>query len=156
MTFTKSMKVMQSLFGKDSLFALATTKANIPTVRVVDAYYEEGSFYIVANRLSRKVIDIIENPNVALCEEMYQFQGKAYNIGHPLQEENKEIRETLVKQFEKWYFLHNNEADENMCYIKVELTNGFFYLDGTGYRVDFTNQTAEEFPFQFEAVSHDL
>lgn len=34
--------------------------------------------------------------------------------------------EKLISAFKPWYFKHNNENDENMCYIKIELTNGFF------------------------------
>lgn len=35
-----------------------------------------------------------------------------------------------------------------MCYVKVELSNGFFHKDGIGYKVDFTRKTAEEIPFE--------
>lgn len=46
----------------------------------------------------------------------------------------------------------NNEKDENMCYVRIELTNGFFYQNGVGYRVDFRNEEAQEFPFEHEIV----
>ncbi|GEP66171.1 hypothetical protein CBE01nite_39390 [Clostridium beijerinckii] len=42
-----------------------------------------------------------------------------------------------------------------MCYVKIELKNGFFYKDGTGYKVDFENRQAEEFPFTFHIVTVD-
>lgn len=70
--------------------------------------------------------------------------------GHPSKEENHAIREKLIKAFELWYFAHNNEKDEDMCYVKIELKHGFFYSDGTGYKVDFENKTAEKFPFTFD------
>ncbi|MDF2567731.1 MAG: hypothetical protein K0R90_1187 [Oscillospiraceae bacterium] len=38
------------------------------------------------------------------------------------------------------------------CYIKIELDHGFFYKDGTGYRVDFMNKKVEAFPFIFDIV----
>ena len=47
---------------------------------------------------------------------------------------------------------HNAENDENMCYIKIELTSGFFYKDGIGYKVDFISKKAEAFPFDFNPV----
>jgi hypothetical protein len=37
-----------------------------------------------------------------------------------------------------------------MCYVRIEPVSGFFHKDGRGFRVDFTNRTAEEFPFDFE------
>lgn len=150
--YENAMKVMKDLFGKDALFALATARENVPSVRFIDTYYEEGSFYIVTYAKSQKVDEIEVNKEVALCNKQYRFTGKAYNIGHPMKPENKEIRETLIKVFEPWYFAHNNEEDENMCFVKVELETGFFYQNRIGYQVDFREKTAEEFPFEFEIV----
>ncbi|MNC72966.1 hypothetical protein D3C75_1240940 [compost metagenome] len=73
-------------------------------------------------------------------------------MGHPLKPHNSEIREKLINAFEPWYFKHNNENDENMCFVKVELTHGFFYKEGMGYKVDFIAQEADEFPFEFDIV----
>lgn len=145
--FEKSMNLLTELFGRDYQFSLATVNDNKPSLRVVDTYYENGNFWIVTYGLSNKVKDIENNANVALCNYLYSFKGKAYNEGHPLKEKNKEIREQLIQVFEPWYFKHNNENDTNMCYIKVELTDGFFYRDGTGYKVDFMNKKVEDFPF---------
>ena len=85
--------------------------------------------------------------NIALCNNFHTFKGKACNAGHPLKEENKAIREKLIRVFEPWYFAHNDENDEHMCYVKIVPESGVFHKDGTGYRVDFIGKTAEEFPF---------
>lgn len=148
--YNKSIKVMNELFAKDYQFALATSVNNIPSVRFVDTFFDNGSFYIVTYGKSKKVKDIEANPNVSLSNKQYRFHGMAYNIGHPLESHNAEIREKILVAFEPWYFEHNNEDDENMCYIKIELSSGFFYKDGTGFNVDFENQEAEEFPFYFD------
>ena len=37
--------VLQERFGKDSIIALATSVDNVPHVRSVDAFYENGAFY---------------------------------------------------------------------------------------------------------------
>lgn len=150
--FEKSMNILSDLFGRDFQFSLATVKDNKPSIRVVDTYYENGAFWIVTYALSNKVKDIENNSEVALCNHFYSFKGNAYNAGHPLKEENKKIREQLIKVFETWYFAHNNENDKNMCYIKIELTEGFFFKDGKGYKVDFINTKAEEFPFTPDVV----
>ncbi|HEY9187326.1 MAG TPA: pyridoxamine 5'-phosphate oxidase family protein [Ignavibacteria bacterium] len=150
--FEKSLKVINELFARDYQFALATINNNMPSIRFVDTYYDNGCFYIVTYAKSKKVKELEINKNVSLCNKLYNFIGVAYNIGHPLKPQNSEIREKLVSAFEPWYFKHNNENDENMCYIKVELTNGFFYKAGIGYKVDFITKKAEEFPFEFEVV----
>lgn len=145
--YEKAIDVMKELFARDYQFALATVKDNIPSVRFVDTYYEDGSFYVVTYSQSQKVQALTANSHVSLCNNMYRFNGNANNIGHPLLPENSSIRNVLIKVFEPWYFAHNNENDEHMCYVKIELKNGFIYKDGTGYKVDFIEKVAEEFPF---------
>lgn len=151
-SFEKSMMVCSDLFGRDFQFILATVKGKRPFLRAVDTYYENGEFWIVTHARSNKVRHIEENPNVALCNNFYSFQGNAVNAGHPLIEANQKIREKLIKEFEPWYFAHNNEKDENMCYIKIVLNEGFFYKEGKGYKVDFNQKTAKEFPFEPNVV----
>lgn len=151
-SYEKSLKVLDELFQKDCIFAFATCKDTQPSLRILDTYYEDGAFYIVTYALSNKVKELMDNPNCALCYQNYKFQGTAQNIGHPLEEKNKEIREKLIKVFEPWYFAHNNEQDKNMCYVKFVPKNGFFYKDGTGYIVDFTKKEASTIPFEFDNI----
>jgi hypothetical protein len=35
-----------------------------------------------------------------------------------------------------------------MCYVEIKLIDGFFYKDGTGYKVNFEEKTAEVCPFE--------
>lgn len=151
-TFEKAMNVMNELFAKDYQFAMATVKDNVPSVRFVDTFFYNGSFYVVTYSKSQKVQELEKNNNVSLCNKLYRFNGKAYNIGHPLLEENKAIRERLIKAFDPWYFEHNNENDENMCYVKIELKDGFIYKDGIGYKVNFQSKEAEQFSFDFDII----
>lgn len=147
-TYTESLEMMTALFGKDCFMALATAKDNIPSVRYIDTYYQDGAFYIVTYANSQKVKEIIANPHVALAIMACRFTGIATNIGHPLDAPNKEIREVLIKAFEPWYFAHNNEADAQMCFVKVELTEGTFEKgeNENAYKVDFKNKTAKIMP----------
>ena len=147
MEYNKSLTVLEELFGKDCTFVLATTKDNVPSTRVVDTYYENGVFWVVTYATTKKVIELSENPSVALCNNFFNFKGKAYNTGHPLDENNKEIREKLMRVFEPWYLAHNNENDKHMCYVKIEPESGFFHKDGTGYDVDFIQKTAKTITF---------
>ena len=146
--YNKAISVMKDLFGRDYQFCLASVSGGVPSQRYVDAYFDGECFYVVAYGLSRKVKEIAENPDVSLCtRKMYSFTCKAYNIGHPLKPENSAIRAKLTKAFEKWYFLHNNEDDENMCYIRIEPVTGFFHKNEMGYSVDFADKKAEIVPF---------
>ena len=44
----EAKKIMMERFGKDTVIALATIEKEVPYVRYVNAYYENGAFYIVA------------------------------------------------------------------------------------------------------------
>ena len=48
-------KIMSERFGKDTIIALATVENEVPFVRYVNAYYENGAFYIITYALSNKM-----------------------------------------------------------------------------------------------------
>lgn len=146
-TYEQAMDAMKAVFGVDRPLVLATVKDGAPSQRVVDTYFDGRVFWIVTYAQSHKVRELMGNPNVSLCKDFYIFSGKAENEGHPLKPENKEIRDTLIKVYAPWYFEHNDEGDENMCYVSVAPMTGFFHKDGTGYKVDFLKKEAEAFPF---------
>jgi uncharacterized pyridoxamine 5'-phosphate oxidase family protein len=150
--YQKALDTMHELFAKDCQFSLATSNKNCPSVRIVDTFYDEGSFYIVTHAKSQKVREIQDNRNVALCSKLYSFTGLADNIGHPLKSENKEIREKLINAFQTWYFEHNDENDQSMCIVRIFLQKGFFYSQSVGFKVDFQEKIAEVFPFNFAPV----
>lgn len=146
--FENAIEKMKELFSRDYQFALSTCDNNIPSVRFIDAYFDGEAFYVVTYALSQKIRDIASNSNVALCgRKAHSFSGIADNIGHPLLPQNAQIRDTLIKIFEPWYFEANNEEDSNMCYVKIKPTSGFFYKDGIGYKMNFTEKSVETFPF---------
>lgn len=151
--YESALAIMHELFTKDYQFALATVSDNIPSLRYVDTYFDGEAFYIATYDKSQKVKEITENPHVSLCARKgYAFSGFAENRGHPLAPQNQAIREHLTKAFSAWYFAHNNENDEHMCYVRVVPTTGFFHHNGTGYKVDFKEHTVLTFPFSFDTV----
>ena len=42
---SEAEKIMIERFGKDTVVALATVENEVPYVRYVNAYYENGAFY---------------------------------------------------------------------------------------------------------------
>jgi len=151
-SFNEALQVMAYLFGKDYQFALATSKNNTPSVRFVDTFYQDQTFYLVTNRNSQKVQEILVNPKVALTNRLYRFSGEAEVLGHPKDPNLSDLRATLSTVFSDWYFEHNDEEDPNMCYVKINLVEGFFYHDKVGYKVNFMDKTVENIPFDFDIV----
>ena len=132
-------RILTERFGKDSLMALATVEDGIPHVRTVDAVYIDGAFYVVTYSLSGKMQQIAKNPTVAVSGEWFTARGVGENLGHVLLPENREIMDILRGAFAAWYGNgHTNEADLNACLLKITLTDGVLFSDGTRYDIDFT------------------
>lgn len=127
-------KVMMERFGKDTVIALATVENNIPYVRDVNAYYENGAFYIITHALSNKMKHMESNPIVAIAGEWFSAHGKGINLGYWGKTENQLIAKKLKKVFAGWIDNgHNNFDDENTIILCVELTDGLLLSQGRKY-----------------------
>ena len=131
---SEAEKIMTERFGKDTVIALATVEQEVPYVRKVNAYYEDGSFYIITYALSNKIKQIEKNPNVAIAGDWFTAHGKGNNLGYFGKEENRIIAEKLKIVFAEWIDNgHNNFDDENTIILCVELTDGLLLSHGTRY-----------------------
>ena len=45
-------KIMTERFGKDNVISLATVENGAPSVRSVNAFYENGAFYVITYALN--------------------------------------------------------------------------------------------------------
>lgn len=127
-------QIMIERFGKDTLIALATTENEVPYVRYVNAYYENGAFYIITYALSNKMQHIRANPVVAIAGEWFTAHGKGINLGYFGKKENRMIADKLKNVFAEWIDNgHNNFDDINTIILCVELIDGLLYSHGTKY-----------------------
>lgn len=135
----ETKELMDERFGHDCVIALATLDANMPWVRYVNAFYEEGAFYVITYALSNKMNHIAQNPNVAIAGDWFTAHGKGSNLGYVGKSENKDLIEKLKKAFSAWIDNgHTNFEDENTCILRVQLTDGVLFSHGTRYDIDFT------------------
>ena len=126
--------VMIDRFGKDTVIALATTKNEMPHVRYVNAYYENGAFYIITYALSNKMKHIKDNPVVAIAGQWFTAHGKGVSLGYFGKKENCIIAEKLKKVFAEWIDNgHTDFNDENTIILQVELTDGLLLSHGARY-----------------------
>ncbi len=127
-------KIMIERFGKDTVLALATTESEVPYVRYVNAYYEDGAFYIITYALSNKMKHIVKNPVVAIAGEWFTAHGRGVNLGWFGKQENGAIAAKLRNVFAEWIDNgHNDFSDENTIILRVELTDGLLLSHGTRY-----------------------
>lgn len=136
---SESEKIMTERFGRDTIIALATTENGIPHVRYVNAFYEDGAFYVITYGLSNKMRQIGQNPDVAIAGDWFTAHGKGINLGYFGKDENAEIADKLKKAFAEWIDNgHNDFSDVNTCILCIRLTDGVLFSHGTRYDIDFS------------------
>ena len=64
-------KIMAERFGQDTVIALATVENELPYVRYVNAYYENGAFYVITHALSNKMRQMQHHTMVAIAGEWF-------------------------------------------------------------------------------------
>jgi len=137
--------------GKDNVIALATIAADPstdgnphPYVREVDAYYEDGVFYVTTWGKSNKMIQIAKNKEVGfvVCKEGLSGSGIGKNLGWVLDPKNSELRIKLREAFSNWYDHANNEKDENCVILAIHMTRGTIFRDegAIRYNLDLVNK----------------
>ena len=135
----ETAKIMTERFGKDSVIAVATSENNVPYVRNVNAFYENGAFYIITYGLSDKIRQIEKNPTVAVSGEQFTAHGEGINLGYFGKKENSEMAEKLRNVFAEWIDNgHNDFNDTNTCILCIKLTTGVLYSGGKRYDIDFS------------------
>ena len=131
--------ILLERFGSDSIVALATSVDNVPYVRSVDAFYENGAFYVLTHGLSGKMKQIEQNPTVALSGDWFTAQGTGVNLGYFGKEENARIALKMKQVFSAWIDNgHNDFDDKNTCILCIQLISGVLFSNGTRYEIDFT------------------
>ncbi len=141
--------------GKDNIISLATIALEPsadgqprPYIRDVDAYYEDGVFYITTWAHSMKMQQIAHNKEVAfsVCSEWFSGHGIGENLGWVLDPKNAELRAKLRKAFANWYEDANNEQDESCVILAFRITRGTVIKDhgAVRYNMDFVNKIETE------------
>ena len=145
---TKSIKdsgiieILKERYSEDTILLVATSKDNVPSVRCVDSFYYDGSFWIVTDTRANYVQEILGNKHVMISDAGHnRFWCNAEVTGHPLQENNKSIREVYKKVFHHWYEEVNNEDIDTVCYIKVSPYKGYIHKDKRGYSFNIEDDT---------------
>ncbi len=130
---------MDEHFSHDTLIAIATIGGDMPYVRAVNAYYENGNFYAVTHALSKKMQQIQKNPVAAICGEWFTAHGVGENLGWVLDKKNAQLIQKLRTVFSEWYDNgHTDESDPNTCILCIHLTDGVLLSHGKRYDIDFT------------------
>lgn len=131
--YENAMKLMEDFCGngKDNLIALATIALPLnaegnprPAVRMVDAYYEDGVFYVSTSANTNKMLEIGKNNEVSICGlDLFVARGRAENLGWVKDEKNADIRAKMKKIF-TWFDDHGDEDNPDSIVLRITLTEG--------------------------------
>lgn len=136
--------IFENRYCEDTVLLIATAKENVPSVRCVDSFYHDGSFWIVTDTRTNYVQEIINNKYVMISDAGHnRFWCEATMIGHPLKEENLQIRDVFMKVFHHWYQEVNNEELDTVCFIKATPYKGYIHKDKIGYEFDIKNDVVQ-------------
>jgi uncharacterized pyridoxamine 5'-phosphate oxidase family protein len=134
----KALMLMNERFGHDTQLSVATTDGSRPSVRIVNAYFDDGAFYIVTYALSGKMKQIEKNPAVGVCGEWFTAHGIGVNLGHVLLPKNAEMMAKVRAMFAEWYNNgHTNESDPNTILLQIRLTDGILFHQGERFDIIF-------------------
>jgi hypothetical protein len=150
--FDEAVTAMKELYGHDVAMPVATVNGDKANIRVVNAYYKENAFYITSYALSNKMKEIEKNPNVALNHNLFVAHGWGKNIGNPLEERNRDLREELRQVFFAFYDKHVCEGDPNTCILKIDLMDALVFAHDYKYFIDFEDQTTTRQDFVVDIV----
>ncbi|MFQ9924058.1 MAG: pyridoxamine 5'-phosphate oxidase family protein [Beduini sp.] len=137
--------------GKDNVIGLATVALELnsdgkprPCIRDVDAYYENGVFYVSTWGKSNKMQQIAQNNEVAFAVNFEGISGKGIggNLGWVLDPKNADIRMKLRKAFSDWYDDANDEKNENCVILAIYITQAVIFRDhgAVYYHLDLVNK----------------
>ncbi len=123
------LEMLNKCFNKDTLLSLATLDGDRPTVRIVNAYFENGSFYTIVDAKSEKMKQIIKNPIVGICSNDYfSAHGIVRNLGHIYHKDNLELAKKLKLVFAEWWDNgHSDYNDVNTIVLKIKLIDAVFF-----------------------------
>lgn len=132
--------IMMRRFDKDSLIALATAVDGIPSVRTVDAFYEEGNFYVLTYADSGKMKQMEQNPTVAIAGEWFTAHGTGENLGWFGAAENTRLAAKMRQVFAEWIDNgHNNLDDPKTIILRIRLNDAVLMADGNRYCITYAD-----------------
>lgn len=135
----EAQRILNKRFGHDTEIALATAVDDLPSVRTVNAFYEDGSFYVLTSASSNKMRQIRKNPHVAVSGDWFTAHGTGEDLGPITAPRNQVLLEKLRNVFSAWYENgHINEKDGDTHILRIHLTDGVLMAHGTRYLLDFT------------------
>ena len=129
--FSEKYSDLMDQFGTSKKMVLSTAEKNIVSSRMMSVIQINGKLYFQTDKTFRKYRQIVQNPNVSLCIDNIQIEGRCKEIGRPL--ENNEFLQKFQRCFPdsyKRYSLLENEVLFEMTPTYIER---WVYIDSVPF-----------------------
>lgn len=125
---------IKNILGESKTMVLATCADDRVTARMMSCVFDGIIIKFQTDMNFIKVKQILKNPNVALCYNNIQFEGKAEIKGAPLKRGNEEFREKFKEKFEGSYKRYSEDENEIVVEVEPTLIVLWKYEDGRPLR----------------------
>ena len=123
-----------SLINQSSTWVLATAAGNHVTARTVFTVSNGVVIFFQTDRNFVKYKQMSMNPNVALCRDNYQIEGKAKEIGHPLDMKNSAISNLFRQHHPLAYKRYSGRKTETLFEVHPTQVTIWKQTDAQAYR----------------------
>ena len=127
-------QILSERFNHHHLIFMATSLNNVPSIRALTPYYENGSFYVITDAKSKKMDEISKNPMVAIAGPWFNASAIANNLGYILKQENQHLYTQLKTYCQSWFELGKVDVyDENTIILQLKITDGYVIENNIRY-----------------------
>lgn len=128
MTFKKTYESFLETFGQGKTMVLSTSFQDKVTSRMMSIVLINGKFYFQTDQNFRKYKQLCSNPNVALCSDNIQIEGRCKEIGHPTI--HTEFCKAYQSCFKGSYEAYTALEDERLFEIEPIYIQRWLYIEG--------------------------
>ena len=123
--FEKQYKLFFKEFGIAKKMVLSTSLACHVTSRTMSIIQIDDFFYFQTDRTFRKYAQLLENPNVSLCIDNIQIEGRCKEMGHP--KEHPRFLSIYEKAFPHSFKLYSSLQNERLFQIEPTFIERWIY-----------------------------
>ncbi|MCB6611543.1 pyridoxamine 5'-phosphate oxidase family protein [[Clostridium] symbiosum] len=124
-----NLNELQKTLAETEVISLATSADDLVTVRQVSPLSIGLLLYVRTSLSSRKAIQMMENPNVAVCVENFYFTGRSELLGKVTLPENEEIKNAYRKRYPESFSEDDEfiQDDEVFFLIRIRKVSQWVY-----------------------------
>lgn len=124
-----NLSELQKTLAETEVISLATSANDLVTVRQVSPLSVGLHLYVRTSLSSRKAIQMLENPNVAVCVGNFYFTGRSELLGKVTLPENEAIKKAYKERYPESFSEDDEfiQDDEVFFLIRIRKISQWVY-----------------------------